>query len=198
MTIFSPNSVGQHADAEVHLLVAADLELDAAVLRQAALGDVERRHDLEARGDRVAAASAAAASPRTARRRCGSGRGSSSRTARCGCRSAFFLIATSRITLHELDDRRLAGLVLEVDDVDVVVGVGGVVDVVDRRARRPSRRGRGPSRSSARCAASIAGSDATTGSMLYCGEELELVDRVDVRRVGHRDDRATGRCGGPG
>ena len=48
MTIFSPNSVGQHADAEVHLLALAELELDAAVLRQAALGDVELRHDLEA------------------------------------------------------------------------------------------------------------------------------------------------------
>ena len=34
---------GADADAEVHLLAAAELELDAAVLRQAALGDVELR-----------------------------------------------------------------------------------------------------------------------------------------------------------
>ena len=47
-TIFSPNSVGRTRDAEVHLLAPADLELDAAVLRQAALGDVELGHDLEA------------------------------------------------------------------------------------------------------------------------------------------------------
>jgi hypothetical protein len=38
----------QDADAEVHLAPLAELELDAPVLREAALGDVERRHDLEA------------------------------------------------------------------------------------------------------------------------------------------------------
>ena len=43
----------QHGDAEVHVLAGAELELDAAVLRQAPLGDVERRHDLDARGDGV-------------------------------------------------------------------------------------------------------------------------------------------------
>ena len=37
----------QHADAQVDR-VAADGQLDAAVLRQAALGDVEVRHDLDA------------------------------------------------------------------------------------------------------------------------------------------------------
>jgi hypothetical protein len=42
------------AHAEVHLLAAAELDLDATVLRQAALGDVELRHDLQTRGDRVA------------------------------------------------------------------------------------------------------------------------------------------------
>ena len=38
-------------DAEVHLLGLGDVELDAPVLRQAALGDVELGHDLEAGGD---------------------------------------------------------------------------------------------------------------------------------------------------
>ena len=89
-------------------LPLADLELDASVLRQAALGDVELRHDLEARGDRVLQlqrrlhhlvehavdAVADAEAP--------------SRTARCGCREAPFLIASSRMRLHELDDRRVA------------------------------------------------------------------------------------------
>ena len=43
----------QNRDAEVHVLAGAELELDAAVLRQPPLGDVERRHDLDARGDGV-------------------------------------------------------------------------------------------------------------------------------------------------
>ena len=42
---------GQRRDAEIHL-AAGDGLLDAAVLRQAALGDVEIRHDLDARDDR--------------------------------------------------------------------------------------------------------------------------------------------------
>jgi hypothetical protein len=44
---------GEHRHAELHLLVAGHLHLDAAVLRQATLGDVEVRHHLEPRGDRV-------------------------------------------------------------------------------------------------------------------------------------------------
>ena len=44
MTIFSPKSVGEHGHAEVHLACRlAELQLDASVLRQAALGDVELR-----------------------------------------------------------------------------------------------------------------------------------------------------------
>ena len=48
----------QDGDAEVDFLGAAfavaEADLDAAVLRQPLLGDVELRHDLDARGDRVA------------------------------------------------------------------------------------------------------------------------------------------------
>jgi hypothetical protein len=44
---------GQHGHAVVHLAALAELELDATVLRQAPLGDVEARHDLHARRDRV-------------------------------------------------------------------------------------------------------------------------------------------------
>ncbi len=43
----------QHGDAEIHVLAAAQLDLDAAVLGQPALGDVQLRHDLEAGGDGV-------------------------------------------------------------------------------------------------------------------------------------------------
>ncbi len=38
----------EHRDTVVHVLAAAKLDLDAAVLRQAALGDVELAHDLDA------------------------------------------------------------------------------------------------------------------------------------------------------
>ncbi len=41
---------GQDADAQVHLMTA-DVQLDAPVLRQTALGDVEIGHDLDAAGD---------------------------------------------------------------------------------------------------------------------------------------------------
>jgi len=51
-TIFSPKQGGQNRDAEVHLLVLAHLELDAAILRQTAFGDVQVSHDLEAAGER--------------------------------------------------------------------------------------------------------------------------------------------------
>jgi hypothetical protein len=53
MTIFSPQIVGRTDTRKSISLPLADLELDAPVLRQAALGDVERAHDLDARGDRV-------------------------------------------------------------------------------------------------------------------------------------------------
>ncbi len=43
----------QDAHAKVHLASLAELQLDASVLREAALGDVELAHDLEAAGDRV-------------------------------------------------------------------------------------------------------------------------------------------------
>ena len=61
----------QHADAKVDRLVV-DVQLDAAVLRQAALGDVEVGHDLDARADGRRRCAPAAASSRRARRRCGS------------------------------------------------------------------------------------------------------------------------------
>ncbi len=50
-TIFSPNSVGQVLTRKSMARVFDSSHLDAAVLRHAALGDVEARHDLEARDD---------------------------------------------------------------------------------------------------------------------------------------------------
>ncbi len=57
MTIFSPKSVGRRRNAEVDVLgipVVGKPDLDAAVLRQPLLRDVELRHDLDARRDRIA------------------------------------------------------------------------------------------------------------------------------------------------
>ena len=50
MTTLSPNMVGSTLTREIDR-VPADGKPDAAVLRHAALGDVEVRHDLDARGD---------------------------------------------------------------------------------------------------------------------------------------------------
>jgi hypothetical protein len=49
MTIFSPNSVGQTDTRKSISLPSAELELDATVLRQPALGDVELAMILSAR-----------------------------------------------------------------------------------------------------------------------------------------------------
>ena len=61
----------QHADAKIDRLVI-DVQLDAAVLRHAPLGDVQIGHDLYAAADGRRRCAPAAASSRTARRRCGS------------------------------------------------------------------------------------------------------------------------------
>ena len=50
MTIFSPYCVGSVRDAQIDV-PAVDHGADAAVLGQAAFGDVEVGHDLEARDD---------------------------------------------------------------------------------------------------------------------------------------------------
>ena len=57
MTIFSPKSVGStetRKSISFGDAVLVEADLDAAVLRQPLLGDVELRHDLDARRDRVA------------------------------------------------------------------------------------------------------------------------------------------------
>ena len=76
---------GAGAHAEVDGASLRQLHLDAAVLRHAALGDVEARHDLEARRQLHRRAAPAAARLPSARRPCAGGCGTSSRTARNGC-----------------------------------------------------------------------------------------------------------------
>ena len=51
MTTLSPNIVGNTLIAQIDRM-AADVQLDPPVLRQPPLGDIEIRHDLDARGDR--------------------------------------------------------------------------------------------------------------------------------------------------
>jgi hypothetical protein len=178
---------GQDADAEVHLAVGADLQLDAAVLRQAALGDVERRHDLQAAGHRVAQLErrphllledAVDAEPH-----------------------AEVLLVRLDVDVRrllpdrrqedgvaQLHDRRLAGLVLEVDDVDRVVGDRREVDVLDVDVA-DHRVEVGALVVVARQRGLDGGVGGDHRIDVVLGEELELVDRVDVRRVGHRDDQ---------
>jgi hypothetical protein len=92
----------------------------------------------------------------------------------------------------QLDHRGLAGLVLEVDDVDRLVRGAREIDVVDVDVAHHLvdvgapvvvARQRGLERALRR--------DDRLDVVL--GEELELVDRVDVRRVGHRDDQRRAR-----
>ena len=76
---------GAGAHAEVDGAVLRQLHLDAAVLRDAPLGDVESRHDLQARRQLLGELHRAAARSPSARRPCAVGRDRSSRTARNGC-----------------------------------------------------------------------------------------------------------------
>ncbi len=176
----------QRRDAEVHLLAASHLQLDAAVLRQAPLGDVQLRHDLEPRRDRVAqlhrrlhhlvehAVDAVA--------------------------DAEFLLVrldvdVRRVALdgvgedqvHELDDRRVLGLARQLADVDVVL-VLDQLEVFDVEVRHHVReRGglvvvlvdRGLDRL-------FRGDDDLD---VVPGEELDVVDREDVRRIGGGEDQ---------
>ena len=79
-------------------VVAADGELDPAVLRQPALGDVEVRHDLDPAARSPGPGAGAAGRARRARRRPGTASCTLPRTARSGCPTPCRLIA-SRSTM---------------------------------------------------------------------------------------------------
>ena len=114
---------GHGGDADVDRAGRASVDADAAVLRQAPLGDVELRHDLDARGDRGLRARAAASRGRTARRRCGSGRGARPRTARCGCPRRSRVDRVLDQEVDQPDHRRLERHVAEVVDVLLAVAL---------------------------------------------------------------------------
>ena len=136
---------GQRGDAEIDF-AAEDLDLDAAVLRQPALGDVQLGHQLQARDD---------GGLQLARRRflveehavdADSGCGIPSRTARCGCRwrasrrPAAIMAFTRRMTGASLAMSRRCSrssapglLVVDIPASDVrsrlaVIAVDGVED----------------------------------------------------------------------
>ena len=207
MTIFSPKSVGRHETRKsmsFELAVVREADLDAAVLRQPLLGDVELRHDLDARGDRVAhlhrrghdvVEDAVDAVP-----------------------DAEFLfvrldVDVARALLngrhqhdvHELDDRRFAALLLErlgadllhvLEDLDVV-GAGDR-HLLDRLgghleragARRVTRAGR-RRRLAERVVARDRVADRRLGRHdrldVVARHELDVVHGEHVGGVGHRD-----------
>ena len=112
-TLFAEHG-GQNADAEVDRLVV-DVQLDAAVLRHAALGDVEIGHDLDAAAD---------------------GRGDVGRRRHHFVEHAVDAVAHLEFALERLEvDVR--GLVLdrlqqdEVDELADGVGIGGFLEAVD-------------------------------------------------------------------
>jgi hypothetical protein len=97
-------------------------------------------------------------------------------------------MASTRMRLTQLDDRRVLGRALQVDDVDVSSSLLGDLDVSSSNSAIMSSRWL-PSRVVAldRVADGRLGGDHHLD--VVAGEELEVVDGVDVRRVGHRHDQ---------
>ena len=180
-------------DAEVHLLVAGELHLDAAVLRQAALGDVELRHDLEARGDGVLEPQrrlhhlvqhAVDAEPDAERL-----------LVRLDVDVAGALAdGVGQDGVHELHDRGFLGRFLQLAQVDVVVVLDQLdVLVAELREHLVEVRvvvvvavdgGRDRGR---RCHGDL---------HVVAGQELDLVDGDQVRRVGHDERQRVAREAG--
>ena len=176
----------QRRDAEVHLPAASHLELDAAVLRQPPLGDVQLGHDLEPRDDRVA---------QLHRRLHHFVEHAVDAVADAELLLVGLDVDVRRVALdgvgedqvHELDDRGVLGFARQLADVDVVfvldqleifdvevrhhVGEGRrlVVVLVDRGLDRDFRR--------------------DDDLDVVAGEELDVVDREDVRGVGGGEDQ---------
>ena len=180
----------EHRDAEVHLPAAPHLELDAAVLREPALGDVELGHDLHARGDRVLELHRRlhrlvehAVDPVAHAEGLLVGLDVDVRCA--------LLDRLRQHQVHELDDGSVLGFLGERVDVDVV----RVVDEVDVRVvevpHHLFERGglvvvlldRAPDR--------LLGRDHRLD--VVSGEELDVVEREDVGGIGGRQDQRRAR-----
>ena len=191
MTIFSPQIVGRTRDAEVHLAALAELQLDAPVLREAPLGDVERRHDLDAARDRVL---------QLERRRHLLDEHAVDAVAHAELLLVRLDVDVARALLDgveedhvdEADDGRVLARLLELEEVDVVV-VAGELDLLLVEARHHLVvRGAGVVILLDRAVDCRLARD--DGLDVVAGQELEVVDRVEVRRVGHRHDERVARA----
>jgi hypothetical protein len=209
MTIFSPKSVGRHETRKSMSLVrpvVGEADLDAPVLRQPLLRDVELRHDLDARGDGVA----------ELHRR----RHDVVEDAVDAVADAQFLLVRLDVDVagalldrrhqhhvHQLDDRRLLALPgerLGADLLEVLehLHVGGVAErhLFERPGRHVERarpaRGRG-----LRCARVVLLQRLVDGRLrrhdrldVVARHELDVVHGEHVRRVGHRDRQRRARA----
>ena len=190
MTIFSPQIVGRTRDAEVHLAPLAQLQLDAPVLRETALGDVELAHDLEAADDGVL---------QLERR----GHLLEEHAVDAEADAELLLVGLDvdvarplldRVQedhVHEPHDRRVLARLLELEEVHVLLFAGEVDLLLVEAGHHLVVRGAGvvvllDGRDDRR----LARDDRLD---VVAREELEVVDGVQVRRVGHRhDERVAG------
>ena len=173
------------ADAEVDRLGLGDVELDAAVLRHAALGEVEPRHHLDARGD----------APGHRDRR----RGDRLEFAVLAVADAEAFLVRLEVDVrgalvdridHQLvdvaDDRRVFGI-----GAGDVVGVLGLVTIGDREvlevgvAEVHLLRFGGLDREFERADEFVLLDQHALGHV--AGGELDLVERLQIGRVGNRD-----------
>ncbi len=181
----------QRRHAEVHLAALAELELDATVLRETALGDVERRHDLDAADDGVLQldggrhllgehAVDAVAHPELL-------------LVRLDVDVARALLdGVEQHHVDQADDRRVLAGLLELEEVGRVVLVAGELDLglVETGHDLVVRGPRVVVLLDRRVDRGLARDDRLD---VVAGEKLQVVDRVEVRRVGHRDDERVAR-----
>src|SRR6266849_1716920 len=175
-------------DAQI-IVLPADGDPDAAVLRQAALGDVELRHDLDARDDGGA---------QPGRRRRALTQEAVDPVANDEAvvegfdmdvgRTAFDAARDQEI--DETDDRGLARQVAQTVDVlvgDVVVGLADLCDDLTHRALAVFIKALEGDFNVGRCR------DANQDR--FSGDDPDGLDWIGVERVGHRQHDAFGRIG---
>ena len=157
---------------------------DAAVLRHAALGDVEVGHDLDARDDAGDHPARDRRRRRAARRRCGSARACSRPSGSKWMSEAPSLDRLGDDRVHELDDRRVVGRLAQVGDLGRASSSSSSSTASATASSRRFRRA---------ISAAMSSREATTGAHLVAGHHRDVVDREHVRRVGHRDAAACAR-----
>ena len=189
---------GQRRHAEVDDLVA-HLQLDAAVLRHASLGDVELRHDLEARDERRL---------ELHRRLHHFLQRAVDAVANADLVLEALEVNVRRAALHgvgengvdQLDDRRVLHLRLErrlrdllfglLDDLDVAASLG--FELADGVHERRHLRFVASRRTILSISPRSVYSPDEHREDVVARDELEILEHAEVRRIGHRDgERAT-------